>query len=145
MILDGQPNPFAFQMLYPSLYAFLYSLLLLRFPVFVVLCILSRSHPWPHFTTINFMWFFFFSCAKLLPYVFMCVSTVLFFVLFASPKAQIYTHSTTWPAVDVDLDEYIVGIALLPCVRSIFSICRHRFPFKSIKIKPNTHTRTQPQ
>lgn len=76
MISDGQPNPFAFRILYPSLCGFLFCFFCSVLPSSITACVLYyvfclvHTHPWPHLKTINFMWFFLYraqSCSTTFP------------------------------------------------------------------------------
>lgn len=135
-------------------------LLLLSFPVFYngafYKCILSRSHT--SLTALKnhkFHVIFPLSCTKLLYYIFYMYSmlyTILLYYLFCivcfveSWNIHIQQHNLAfgrcgWLFFFLFFSHYIA--ARYVCLFT-FSMCHHRFPFKSIKIKLHIyiHTRT---
>lgn len=126
MISDGQPNPFAFRILYPSLCGSLFCFFCSAFPSFIavrfiyVFC-LVHTHPWPHLKTINFMWLFLYRAQSCSTTFSTCVLyTILLYYLFLYcllRRKLKYTHSTTQPSlrlVDDCFSSSFFHITLLP-------------------------------
>lgn len=156
----SKPNPFAFQILYPSACSFVF---LCFYSIFFFLVFLLYLYCFCFFmysvsvTSLAALYnhkfyaiFFLFSAQSYSSYIIihMLWTHSVFYVFFgivciAQAKAEVqYTiHSTTWPAVDLWIT---LSFSLVLCLFT-FSMCRHRFPFKSIKIKLHIHNKPKQQ